>query len=105
MKRRQKRNSQVSDVLPEHALGSLLYKLKGWLEQQPEWVIVLGADRKTRKVFEAEVAKFVTRIPTVDHAKPVLVDIGKTNFSGEGIVVPVPMNRAERRRLGVKLDG
>jgi hypothetical protein len=63
----------------EMALETLLDKLEGWLLLQPEWPRIMGsANRAARKRLAAEMAKYITTIPT-----------------REG----VPFGREQRRRM------
>jgi hypothetical protein len=52
-----------SATAAEKALESLLRKLLAWLFQQPEWMFILSADRRTRKEVGRAIGDMVSRIP------------------------------------------
>ena len=47
----------------EAAQDKLLYKLEGWLRQQPEWPLLFLADRKLRRRVAKEIAHRIYTIP------------------------------------------
>lgn len=74
----------------EDQFTRLMQHLAAWLRQQPEWPLVLAMPRHERKVFGKTVGDIVARIPTVDHAQPVLLRNGH-------VVTPTTANRSTRR--------
>lgn len=55
----------ASKVEAEAAVERFMDHLRGWLVQQPEWALLMGAaDRRTRRNVATLIAQEITTIPT-----------------------------------------